>query len=161
MRLEVYLQDQDGYGWHAIFIYGSLIQGNQEASPAFCILIAVVQHAVVHSPCLVGTEHRIRHWTYIDDWIIQVPLDLAVAGLYVVHAATASRNLPLQMRKCAFHVPALAKETPEQWPVEAVLLAERISFRLRGSHCLGQRHVVTLQCPCVLVRKVAGCLSRL
>ena len=67
--IHIFLQDAHGFGWHAFEIYGSMIQGNLEGQPGFCMVIAVVLHAVESSPLLARWAQRIRHWLYVDDWI--------------------------------------------------------------------------------------------
>ena len=144
---EVWLQNENGHGWHAFYIYGSVIQGNQEGSPAFCILIAAVLHTVVHHPDLASYRLQVIHWMYVDDWVIQVPLAAAGVLLDVVTTAAAARNLPLQLQKCAFHVPALARKARHDWPAEAVALSERISFRQDGLVLLGTEACGDLAIP--------------
>ena len=85
----VYLKDADGHGWHAFHIYGSMIQGNLEGQPGFCMVIAVVLHEVVNDPRVSGWCRRIRHWLYVDDWVIQVPQEVMCTLLHVALGAAA------------------------------------------------------------------------
>ncbi|CAK0833281.1 unnamed protein product, partial [Prorocentrum cordatum] len=110
LRVEVFLSDANGKGWHSCFIHGSLIQGNQEGHPAFCMVIAVVWHVVVNDPRLQPCRLEIRHWLYVDDWLMQAPLVIAVQWK--------------RLRR-----PAL--------PGDARALAARVPYRLHGLNLLG------------------------
>ena len=57
--------------WRAFPIRGSLMQGNLVGSPLFCLLLAHVQRAVMADPRLAHARSSIRHWQYVDDWILQ------------------------------------------------------------------------------------------
>ena len=59
--------------------------------PAFCMVIAVVWHVVVNDPRLRVRRLEIRHWLYVDDWLMQAPLAIAVQLLAAVEAAAAAR----------------------------------------------------------------------
>jgi hypothetical protein len=135
--MTVYLKDADSHDWHAFKIYGSLIEGNLESQPAFCLVIAVVLHIVIMDPRLSHWSPRIRHWLFVDDWIMQVPLEAALTLLDAVREATASRQLPLQVKKCTFHVPALEGVRREDCPEQARLLAQHISYSADGLVLLG------------------------
>ena len=137
IRMMVFLQDADGHGWHFFHIYGSLIQGNQEGSPVFCIVIAAVLHMAVHHTSFARHRGSIRHWLHVDDWIIQVPMYLACVLMDAVLEVTSARNLSLQLPKCAFHVPALAGMASGDWPLAATNLAKRIPFHKGGLELLG------------------------
>ena len=115
-KTTVYMKDADGYGWHAFHIYGSMIQGNLEGQPGFCIVIAVVLHEVVNHPRYSPLSKRIRHWLYVDDWIMQVPVEAMNLLLDIVLEATARHCLLLQLRKCAFHIPSLRNQPADSGP---------------------------------------------
>jgi len=137
LRIAVYMQDENGNGWHMFPIYGSLIQGNLEGHPALYMIIAVVLHIVVNDPRLSQWSTRIRHWPYVDDWVIQVPLDAACLLMKSVLEATQKYALPLQLPECAFHVPALADQTEEEWSEEVKQLSQTISYCPEGLILLG------------------------
>ena len=54
-----------------------------------------------------------------------------------METAAAARNLPLQLAKCAFHVPALAGTPLEAPPGDARALAARVPYRPDGLNLLG------------------------
>ena len=115
-----------------------MVQGNQEGSPVFCLVIGQVLRRVVADARLARA--KVLHWLYIDDWIVQLPLDQAITLLDAAEESSAGSNLRLQRRKCAFHVPALAEVPVESWPPLARALLERIppsSWRLDSARHRG------------------------
>ena len=143
----VFLRNAEDSGWHAFNIHGSLIQGNLEGHPAFCVVIAVALRAVISDSRLVQWKGRIRHWLYVDDWVMQVPLEAAALLMEIVVAATAARSMELQLPKCAFHIPALSVKPVAEWPVAAVTLSESIQHRAGGLLLLGTEACGDLAMP--------------
>ena len=90
--MAVYMRDVDGHGWHSFLIYGSVIQGNLEGQPAFCLVIAVVLHVVVAAPRVQAWRPVIKHWLYIDDWTMQMPLAAAGVLLFVCFAESTKEK---------------------------------------------------------------------
>ncbi|CAK0827898.1 unnamed protein product [Prorocentrum cordatum] len=80
---------------------------------------------------------EIRRWLCVDDWLLQVPLAIAAQLLAAVEAASAARDLALQLAKCAFHVPALAGTPLQAPPGDARALAARVPYRPDGLSLLG------------------------
>ncbi|CAK0821398.1 unnamed protein product, partial [Prorocentrum cordatum] len=140
-------QDSVGHGWHSFTIYGSLAEGNPDGLPEFCIVIAVILEIVVSDPRLAAHRRSILHWLYMDDWIVQVPLPVACTLLEVIVGAAAARNLPLQLAKCAFHIPVLAGTRPENLPDAARALADRIQYSPDGPVLLGTEARGDLEVP--------------
>ena len=95
----VYLRDADGHGWHKLQIFGRIIQGNLEGQPGFCMVIAMMLHEVVNDPRVSRWRRRVRHWLYVDDWIMQVPQEVMHLLLDVALRAAAKYNFQLQLRK--------------------------------------------------------------
>ena len=135
--VRVFLLSADSSEWQGFLIFGSLIQGNLEGQPGFCIVIAVVYHVVSHHPSLVQWRLKILHWIYVDDWVIMVPIEAADILLRVVEKALSDRGLPLQRHKCAFHVPALRGIIEEEWPQQVQELAATIPHNTDGLTLLG------------------------
>ena len=134
----VYTMTPSGTGWHAFPVHGSLVQGNLEGAPAFCLVIACVQLEVEKDPRLAGWRTSIRHWQYIDDWVIQCPLEALHVLLTVAHQKLQASSLPLQHTKCAFHVPAFAgRASDDSLPLEVAQCAETIAYEPDGVTLLG------------------------
>ena len=121
--------------WGFFTIFGGVVQGNQEGSPVFCLVIGQVLRRVVDDARLAGA--KMLHWLYIDDWVVQLPLDKAIALLDAAEESSARSNLRLQRRKCAFHVPALADVPVKDWPPLARALLDRIPHQAGGLILLG------------------------
>ena len=130
--------------WSSFPTYGGVVKGNQEGSPVFCLVIDEVMRRVVADPRLAGVPAL--HWLYIDDWVVQLPLDQAVTLLDAVEESSAKSNLCLQRRKCAFHVPDLATVPVDEWPPAARALLERTRTNQMGFCCWGPRPVATGRC---------------
>ena len=135
--MAVHLQNSDGSGWHSFLIYGSLVQGNLEGQPAFCMVIAAVLLAAAADPRIASHKDQVRHWLYVDDWIIQAPVNIISEVLDCVLTAAANRNLQLQLSKCCFHVPSLAAQTVDGWSTFAKAFCERVPHCQEGITMLG------------------------
>ncbi len=68
--IPVYAETPEG-PWAEFRVYAGVVQGSQEGSPVFCVVIATVLDAVLRDPALRG--NRNHHGLYIDAWVMQVP----------------------------------------------------------------------------------------
>ena len=98
-------------------------------------MIAEVLRRAADNPVLASAG--LLHWRYIDDWIVQVPLAVAPGLLDIVEASAARSNLPLQRKKCACHVPALAATAEAEWPPAGRALLEKVPHQPHGLVLLG------------------------
>ena len=89
----VFLEQISGE-WESFTVFGGVVQGNQEGTPVFCLVIAGVLRRVQEDPRLAGAP--LIHWLYVDDWIVQVPLCSAALLLDVVAEKAAESHLDLQ-----------------------------------------------------------------
>ena len=94
--------------WGFFTIYGGVVQGSQEGSLVFCLVIGQVLRRVLADARLAGA--KMLHWLYIDDWIVQLPLDKAITLLDAAEESSAESSLRLQRRKC------LPRACPRQCP---------------------------------------------
>ena len=133
----VWMQDHHRSGWHSFSIYGSIVQGNLEGQPCFCIAIAVVLHMVVADPRLSQWRSRIKHWIYVDDWTIQVPLAAACTLMTVISGHLRQQHLQLKESKCAFQIPCLQHTAEDEWPLDVLQLAGIMPQRQEGLVLLG------------------------
>ena len=116
--IDMWLQSEDGWGWRCVVVVGSLVQGNLEGHPTFCIVLAVV--LIRFSGRLpVDVRKVLYHWEYVDDIVWQVPLAYVRVVITVFEACAQEANFVLQRSKTFFHVPAYAHMEVEQWPQEA------------------------------------------
>ena len=76
-------------------------------------------------------------WIYVDDIVFQCPPALLQLLLEVLADAMRPFNFQLQRRKCLVHIPALAAEPVEQWPLEAQALQELLPISPEGLTVLG------------------------
>ena len=108
-------------------ITGSLMQGNLEGSPLFCLLAAAVRDAVVADPRLDHLGSRLRHWQFVDDWVFQCPQVDAALVFQVISDHLAAFALPLQPGKCAIHVPSLRGVPLSAWPAALSEILRQVS----------------------------------
>ena len=99
-------------------------------------MAGVVQRAS-SDPRLERWRPYIKHWIYVDDWTMQVPLSGANVLMDVVVEHLHSYNMKVKYAKCAFHVPALCNLDEENWPAEASAMTQRIPHRREGLTLLG------------------------
>ena len=92
-----------GHGWHVLYIFGSLVQGGQEAHPAFCLIIAVVVEEA--SKRITAAGIWAYFWTYVDDITLQAAVQHMAVVLHVVAEELAKFRCELQPRKCSAFVP--------------------------------------------------------
>ena len=118
-----------------------------EGQAAFCVVIASVLHAVVHHPPMAEHRKRIKHWLYVDDWVAQLSLSITVAFLNLVVAVASEKDLPLQLPKCAFHVPALSGVPVADLPPDAIELSVRMRYCPVGLTLLGTEACGDLAVP--------------
>ena len=97
----------------------------------------VVHAEVASDPRIIAWASAVLHSVFVDDWVMQAPLVVALQLVEVITERLATRGLPLQLHKCVFHVPALRGLPREDWPVEAHALEEHIPFRESGIVLLG------------------------
>ena len=114
-----------------------MIQGNIEGQPGFCLVIAVAVHKASFDERLERWRPYIKHWVYVDDWTIQVPMAGSNVLMDVVVERLKQYNMNVKHSKCAFHVPAFQNAAMESWPAEADALAQRIPHRSGGLTLLG------------------------
>ena len=100
-------------------------------------MIAAVLSEVVGDPRLQEWGARIRHWLYVDDWVVQAPISATRALMQAVLEAARRRSLTLQLAKCAFHVPAARAMGKEDLTTEIAALNELIPHRREGLMLLG------------------------
>ena len=96
------------------------------------MVIVAVLLAAMAEPRLESWKSRIRHWLYVDDWIIQAPLEAVSFVLDCVLGAAAAKSLELQLSKCCFHVPRFAQADRSLWPDQMVAFDERVPHRIEG-----------------------------
>ena len=67
LQLLLWLQDSEGACWHALIIYGSLLQSGLDAHPGFCIVLCVVLERTQSNQRVAGTWTNATVWAYVDD----------------------------------------------------------------------------------------------
>jgi hypothetical protein len=148
--------------WSAWPIHGSLIQGNLEAQPIFCLIMAVALDAVRSDPALAAWTALIRHWQYVDDWIIQAPSESVPALMACLDRVLAELGLPLQLTKCRWHIPGLRGVERAEWPPTAVRLLDILEVSTEGITLLGTEACRDLATPLhVPVDTPPQCIARL
>ena len=105
-------------GWRHFAMHGSLVQGNVEAHPAFCIFIGDAEQEVVLQQRLKVWGRSSNHWLFVDDWTLQATMESAPATLAMVKASLEKRALSLQLQKCSFVIPELISVPTGDWPVQ-------------------------------------------
>jgi hypothetical protein len=133
--------------WSAWPIHGSLIQGNLEAQPIFCLIMAVALDAVRSDPSLAAWAAVIRHWQYVDDWIIQAPAESVPALMTCLGRVLGELGLPLQLTKCRWHIPALRGVARDEWPPTAANLVDILEVSTEGITLLGTEACRDLATP--------------
>ena len=71
LRLTLYLQAANGVEWHALVIYGSLLQGGLDGRPVFCIVIGIVMSQVSLDGRVSPWWSEVLLWIYVDDIVLQ------------------------------------------------------------------------------------------
>ena len=99
--------------WHPFHIRGSLIQGNPEGSPLYCLVASRVRAALERHPDVAPFLADLKQWQYVDDWILHVPVAHLPALLSALAEVLEAFHLPLQREKCQVHVAAWATGVPE------------------------------------------------
>ena len=134
-RIAVWLQDGAGQGWHVLHIYGSLVQGGQEAHPTFCLIIAVVIDETRKRLTVIGIWAFF--WTYVDDITTQAAVSNLPLVLQVIAEELARFRCELQPRKCSVFVPAVTDSDQQTWPPGLAELANHIPVSTEGITLLG------------------------
>jgi hypothetical protein len=142
----VYTAAADGT-WSPWPIHGSLIQGNLEAQPIFCLIMAIALDAVRSDPSLAAWAALIRHWQYVDDWIIQAPAESVPALMACLERVLAELGLPLQLTKCRWHIPVLRDVERAEWPPTAIRLLDVLEVSMEGVTLLGTEACRDLATP--------------
>jgi hypothetical protein len=160
-RTAVHTAAPDG-SWTAWPIHGSLIQGNLEAQPIFCLVMAMALDAVRADPKLAEWTPVIRHWQYVDDWVIQAPTESVPALMASLGRALDTLGLPLQLAKCKWHVPMLRGMARTDWPPSATKLLDILSESPDGITMLGTEACRELSTPLYVgLTCPAQCTARL
>ena len=63
----LWLQDADGKSWHALYIYGSLLQGGWDGHAVFRLLIGVLMVSVCKHGRVSAIWIQITVWLYVGD----------------------------------------------------------------------------------------------
>ena len=148
--------------WTKWPIHGSLIQGNLEAQPIFCLVMAEALEAVCNDPALAEWAALIRHWMYVDDWIIQAPVECVPTLMACLERVLAQLGLPLQLTKCRWHVPSLRSMDPAEWPPTARRLLDVLEVSVQGITLLGTEACRDLATPLhVPAETPPQCIARL
>ena len=93
--------------WTRIPVYGSLLQGGQDGHSVFCLVIsiALTRATAVFAATATAREtangptaplwRLISHWAYVDDVLLQIPLDILGQALRVIKTKLATVHLHL------------------------------------------------------------------
>ena len=144
-ELSVWIADADGLGWHAFTTHGSIVQGNLEGQPAFCIVLEVIMEWVASDPRLSCA--RLRYWAYADDWTLQCLVKHVSILIAVIKEYSANLKFDLQVTKCAFHVPECKGLGLDDLPEEAREAATVIKYSPDGLTLLGTEACGDLATP--------------
>ena len=83
--------------WTRIPVYGSLLQGGQDGHSVFCLVISIAlsRATAVFAATAAAREtandptaplwRLVSHWAYVDDILLQIPLDILGQVLRVVN----------------------------------------------------------------------------
>ena len=118
-----------------LLIFGSLIQGGQEAHPTFCLIIAVVIEEAGKRLRAVGVWAFF--WTYVDDITLQAAVANMIAVLQVVSEELAKFRCTLQPSKCVAFVPAVTNSDQHTWPPGLADLANFVPVSTEGITLFG------------------------
>ena len=133
----VFTMKSCGTAYHAFEVFDKLIQGNIEGAPGFCLVICCVLLDVESDARLLSVHQSIRHWQYIDDWVVQCPRASLGTFVFVVNEKLAEYGLPLQSAKCTFHVPSLAGIAQPNLPEDLRHVADSIAYSSDSITLLG------------------------
>ena len=133
---KVFTQQPDGH-WQPFETTGSLVQGNPEGSPVYCLVAAVVHRRARAelAPRLRGC--LVREWSFVDDETLQTEVDAAPAVLDAMTDSYSRAGLTLQEAKCSFHLPSHRGQPADRLPPSALSLQSRIAYAPEGLTLLG------------------------
>ena len=161
-RVRIWTAAPDG-GWTSTWTTGSVIQGNPEGSPLYCLTAAKVDRELRQREDMQPHLASLHDWAYVDDWVLQPAAEGADPILTALREVCDHNGLQLQESKCSFHIPACATDN-RPLPVSLVRFADRVphsreSLTLLGS-VAGGAYTTPLHVPTTTPQSTQECLSR-
>ena len=132
----VFTQTQDG-GWSSFDITGSLVQGNPEGSPVYCLVAAAVLQRARGALARNPKVKMPREWSYVDDVTLQMDPESAPAVVDAVKASYGCSGLSLQEAKCSFHLPSHRGCSAADLPQSVDAIRGRVAYAPHGLVLLG------------------------
>ena len=132
----VYTQQPEGH-WEGFDTTGSLVQGNPEGSPVYCLVAAVVLRRARARLSSTLAGKVLRDWSFVDDVTLQVDPEAASPVLDAMVDSYAQAGLSLQETKCSFHLPSHVGQPADSLPPAAAALQTRIAYAPAGLKLLG------------------------
>ena len=114
--------------WTGAWLSGSVIQGNPEGSPLYCLVAAKVSKEFRSAPALRDHLGNLHDWQFVDDWVLQPEVASAVPLLDSIQTVLADHGLEMQEAKCQFHIPSGSSDGA---PLPAAL--QPLAARIRHS----------------------------